>query len=104
MKKEIKLIVKIHNAQHKKLISIVDSDILGKKFEEGKKQLDLTSDFYKGEEMSESQIKKLAPTAYIVSITGKVSIAFAEKANIIDSSSRIITIAGIPHTQIVFQV
>ena len=102
MKKEVKLIVKIHNAHHKKLISIVDSDILGKKIEEGKRQIDLTSDFYKGEEMSESQIKELAPTAYIISITGKHSIEFALRENIMDSSSRIITIGGIPHTEIVF--
>jgi len=103
MKKEIKLIVKVHNAQHKKLISIVDSDILGKKIEQGKLQLDLTSDFYKGEEMSEEKLKDLAPTAYILNITGKHSIAFAEKAGIIDKHTRIIVIADIPHAEILFE-
>ena|SRR3989344_6654125 len=100
--KEVKLIVKIHNANHKKIVVITDSNLIGKKFEEKKLQLDLTSDFYKGEEMSALKIKDIIPTAYIVNITGRHSIAFAQQERIIDANSRIITIAKVPHTQIMF--
>ena len=39
------------------IVIITDSDIIGKKFEEGNKQLDLTNKFYSGEEKSKEEIK-----------------------------------------------
>jgi hypothetical protein len=41
------------------IVAICDSDLLGKKFEEGKFQLDLTGNFFKGEETSEEEIIKI---------------------------------------------
>src|SRR3989344_5883190 len=43
--------VKIHRS-YRKIIAICDSELLGKKFEEGKKQLDVRENFYKGEKFS----------------------------------------------------
>ena len=34
---------------YRRVVAICDSEILGKKFEEGKKQLDVKESFYKGE-------------------------------------------------------
>ena len=45
------MIVKIHNNEGRLILAICDKDILGKKFVEEKKQLDLSSGFYKGEQM-----------------------------------------------------
>jgi len=42
------MIVKVHEKESKILIAAADSDLIGGKFSDGEKQLDLTSDFYKG--------------------------------------------------------
>ncbi len=95
-----RMIVKSHSAEGKKIVAICDSDLLGKKFEEGNKQLDLTSDFYKGKETGPEEVKKIILSAYIVNVVGEESIAFCIKLGIIDKGG-ILKIDGIPHAQAV---
>jgi hypothetical protein len=78
------MIVKKHISHEGKLIlAICDEDILGKKFEEGEKQLDLTSKFYQGEKMSEQEILEILPDAHSANIVGRQSIDFAIKHRIV---------------------
>ena len=95
------MIVKVHYNQSRKIVVIIDSDLSGKKFEEGNKQLDLTADFYKGEEKNSEEIKEIVKGAYILHIVGRESIGLALKHAWIDETS-IIKIDGIPHTEALF--
>ncbi len=96
------MIVKEHITQGGKLIlAICDSDIIGKKFEDGDKQLDLTSQFYNGAEMTEEEVLKLLPKACSMDIVGKRSVEFAERYNLIDQT-RVIYVKKIPHAQCAF--
>lgn len=96
------MIVKEHITQDGRLIlAVCDSDLLGKKFEEGDRQLDLTSQFYKGAEMTEEEVLRMLPKVCSMDIVGKKSIAFAEKYSLIDPA-RIMYIKKIPHAQCVF--
>ena len=53
-------IVKLHKSpEGKTILAVCDAEIAGKYFEEGDLQLDLSSNFYKGEEMAEPRIKEL---------------------------------------------
>jgi len=93
------MIIKKHKTKDNRLIlAICDKELLGKKFEEGEKQLDLSSDFYKGNETKEEEIKKLFLVAYIINIVGKKSIELALQENII-SKEDVIFIKNIPHIQ-----
>ena len=93
------MLVKIHKNQlGQEIIAVCDSDLIGKKFEEGNKQLDLTTDFYKGEEKTEGEIGDLMRNAYIVNLVGEKAIALAVKENII-AEEHIIKIANIPIAQ-----
>lgn len=87
--------IKIHNA-YRTVVSICDSDILGKKFEEGIKQLDVRETFYKGDEKSEEEIiemmKDMAMEDVTFNIAGKQSCKCALKAGIISKE-------GIKHVQ-----
>jgi len=78
--------IKIHEA-YRIIVSICDSGLIGKKFEEGDKQLDLKESFYAGEEVDEKKaveilvdMKKEDATFNIV---GKESVRTAEKSGII---------------------
>ncbi|MBI4152928.1 DUF424 family protein [Candidatus Woesearchaeota archaeon] len=92
------MIVKVHHDQGRKIVVIIDSDLLGKKFEEGNRQLDLTAEFYKGEEKSEKEVKGLVKGAYILHIVGRESVNVALKQGWIDEAN-ILQIKGIPHAE-----
>jgi len=55
---EKNIIVKIHKS-YRNVISICDGDLLGKKFEEENKQLDLSGKFYEGEKVNEEELREI---------------------------------------------
>jgi len=97
------MIVKVHKTQDgRKIVAICDNDLIGKKFEEKNLQLDLSADFYKGEEKSEEEIIELIKGSYMVNIVGKKSINLAVKLGIMDKKN-IIKIKKIPHAQVILK-
>lgn len=94
----VNMIVKVHNSENGTVVAVCDSDLIGKKFEEGNLQLDLTSDFYKGQEKSEKEIGDLLRNAYIINVVGKKSVELAIKEKVIDESS-VKKIANIHYSQ-----
>jgi len=95
------MLVKKHSTRDGKLIlAICDSELIGKKFAQGKIQIDLTTDFYKGEEKSESEILLMIQEAYILNLVGEKSVKLALKQKLIDET-HILKIEGIPHAQCV---
>jgi len=98
------MIVKKHKTRDGQLLlAVCDSELKGKKLSEKEIQLDLSSDFYNGEEMGEEEILKLFSVVYIVNLVGEKSVELAQKAKIIDKEN-VIMICGIPHAQgIVFR-
>jgi len=92
------MIVKVHIANERKIVAVCDKDLLGKKFEDGDLQMDLSSDFFKGKEMLPEQLEKEISNANVVNFVGKESVDFAIKKNIVQKE-KVITIAGIPNAQ-----
>lgn len=92
------MLIKIHKS-YRNVIAICDSNLLGKKFEEGKMQLDLTGEFFNGEEKTDSEILKIMQDASTedatFNIVGEHATGLAIKAGIIDKKS-IKKIQGIP--------
>ncbi|MBS3076401.1 DUF424 family protein [Candidatus Pacearchaeota archaeon] len=85
------------------IVAICDSEILGKKFEEGNLQLDAKESFYKGELKNEEEtsqiIQSMAKEDATFNIIGKKSTALAIKENII-SKENVKTINGMPYALI----
>jgi len=92
------MFIKIHKA-YRQVVDVCDSDILGKKFEEGIKVLDIRENFYKGEEKPEAEVvelmRDLAMEDVTFNIVGQNSVSCALKAGII-SKEGIKTVQGIP--------
>ncbi len=88
---------------YRDVVSICDSDLLGKIFEEGQFQLDVKEGFYKGEEMDEDEtreiILKMAAEDATFNIVGKKSISIAIKTGLI-AKEGIKSIQGIPFTMV----
>jgi hypothetical protein len=95
------MIVKIHKNNNGQIIlAVCDSELLGKKFEEGKKQLDLSSDFYAGEKRSEKDVSGLMRNSYIINLVGKKSTGLAIKDGLI-TQNNICEICKIPYANCV---
>ncbi len=84
---------------YRDVVAVCDSSILGKKFEQGKFQLDIKESFYKGEEVSEKEaiekMKSMAAEDATFNIAGRESVKAALKAGIISKES-VGKIRGIP--------
>ena len=93
------MIVKQHLTRNSRLLlAVCDTNLKGKKIEDDKICLDLSSEFYDGKEMTEKEILPLLKQANIINLVGKNSVEMGIKAKIIDENS-ILKIKGIPHAQ-----
>lgn len=92
------MLVKIIKSQ-RYIVAICDSELLGKKFEEGNLQIDIKDNFFNGEEKNEQETIDIIirmimedATFYIV---GENSVNTAIKSEIVESS-QVKRIQGVP--------
>lgn len=75
---------------YRDIVAICDSEILGKKFEEGKFQLDIKESFFKGEEVSEEKTEEIIIDMLkedaTFNIIGEKSVNIALRIGIIDEN------------------
>jgi len=92
------MLVKIHSS-YRRIVAICDNELLGKKFEEGKKAIEIKESFFKGDEKTEQEIIKIIEDSTgedaTFNIIGKNSVNVAIKSGLIQPEG-IITIQGIP--------
>ena len=90
--------VKIHQSDPK-IIAICDAELIGKRFEDESRQIDINERFYRGEMMDEQKVKeliaKMVDDYCSFNIVGQRSIDVAMKVGIIDAK-KIIYIKKIP--------
>ena len=94
------MIVNIKTTPEGLIVIVTDSNLVGKKFEEGKKQLDLTNKFYSGDEKPIEEIKQLLNDAYVLHLTGKEAVAFGKELGLVEN---VIIIDNIPHAEVVLE-
>ena len=94
------MLVKIHKS-YRDIISVCDTELVGKRFVEGKTQIYVKEDFYKGEEKTEEQVLKILKKAQdndsTFNLVGEQSIKVGIKSGIINEES-VLKIQGIPHS------
>ena len=93
------MIAKLHKTlEGRTILAVCDSDIIGKRYEEGELQLDLTSGFYRGEEMDEARIKGYFKVVHVVNLVGENAVELGIKEGLVDKD-HIMKVDGIPHAQ-----
>lgn len=92
------MLIKIIRAQ-RDIVAVCDSNLIGKKFEQGKFQLDLTGSFFKGNEVPKKEVIKIMQDMKkedsTFNIVGKESTTTAIKAGIITKEC-VKKIQGVP--------
>ena len=92
--------IKIYKQGKDLLIGACDEKLIGKKFTEGKFQIDVSKDFYDGERVEKEVLKKFLIDATIANLVGEQTIKCALELGLIDEDC-VIKIKGIPHAQMV---
>jgi len=92
--------IKIYKRGKDLLVGACDEKLLGKKFEEGKFQIEVKKEFYGGKLVSSEVLKTYLEDATIANLVGQETIKCAIEAGIIDPAC-VIKIKGIPHAQMV---
>lgn len=97
-----KMFVKIIKS-YRDVVAICDSNLLGKKYEEGQFQLDVREGFYKGEEMDEKGVRKIILKMLkedaTFNIVGEESVSVATNLGLIQKEG-IKKIQGIPFAMV----
>lgn len=90
--------IKIHEA-YRKIVALSDTNLIGKYFSEGNRQIEITKNFFEGEEKSKEEIvrilKEMEKEDATFNIVGKESTDTAIEAGII-SKEGVIKIDNIP--------
>jgi hypothetical protein len=92
--------IKIYKQGKDLLVGACDEKLLGKRFEEGKFQIDVKKEFYGGKRVTREALKAYLEGATIANLVGQETIKCAIEAGIIDPAC-VIKIKGIPHAQMV---
>jgi hypothetical protein len=92
--------VKVYKQGNDLLIGACDEHLLGKKFRNGKLQIDVAKPFYDGERIDKKTLKKFLLDATIANLVGKETVKCAVELGLVDPDC-ILKIKGIPHAQIV---
>ncbi|HIH12862.1 TPA: DUF424 family protein [Candidatus Woesearchaeota archaeon] len=87
---------------HGIILIVTDKDLIGHLFSEGNKQLDLTKEFYHGEEKNKEQVKSILGQAQHLHVTGKHAVALGIEQNLIDPK-RILWVQQVPHAEVVME-
>ncbi|MBR9676900.1 DUF424 family protein [Candidatus Woesearchaeota archaeon] len=75
-----------------------DSEILGKKFSEGSKVVDVSASFYGGDEVSVDEFLKLLSQAYMINAVGNECVGLLVNNGFVDSSN-VLMIDGVKCAQ-----
>ncbi len=82
--------VKLHTSS-RRVVAICDENLLGKRFEQGIKQLTITESFFKGEKVQKKDLIQLMKLEFkegsTFNIAGKESVNAAIEAGIIEKNS-----------------
>jgi len=92
--------IKIYRQGNNVLIGACDEELIGKKFKDGKLQIDVAKSFYQGELIEPDALDVFLEDATIANFVGRITVECAIKLGIIDPSC-VLTIKGIPHAQMV---
>jgi len=98
------MIAKLHKTiEGRAVLALCDKDIIGKRFEEGNIQIDLSSEFYKGQEKTGEEVLDIIKKerVNILNVVGEKSVRFFTDKGLI-SKEHTIRIKNIPHAQAVF--
>ena len=92
------ILLKVHES-YRFVVSICDKELLGKKFVEGKRQLDLTGEFFKGDEFDLKEVQdkvcRLVEEDATFNVVGEKSVKILKDLGVVRGEG-VLEVSGIP--------
>lgn len=92
--------IKIYEQGDDLVIGACDEHLLGKKFVDGKFQIDVSKNFYGGQSIDKKELAKFLLDATIANLVGEETVKCAINLGLINPNC-ILKIKGIPHAQMI---
>jgi len=92
--------MKIYEQGDNLMIGACDKNLIGKKFKDGKFQIDVSRQFYEGRIVDKKTLRKYLEDATIANLVGKETVEYAIKIGLIDPKC-VLNVKGVPHAQMV---
>jgi hypothetical protein len=92
------LSIKIHQMPKETILAVCDSEILGCKFLDGEKRIEVYRSFYGGKEIAEEKLENYLASATIVNLVGQRAVSLAVSLGYVDPG-RILKIGNTVHAQ-----
>ncbi|MGC8663250.1 MAG: DUF424 domain-containing protein [Thermoplasmata archaeon] len=96
----MKISIHIWKVQNEIMLAACDSNLLGKKFEEGELHIEVKTEFYHKTYTTEKSFRNVLKKATIINLVGENVIRIAIEEGVIDENN-IIRISNVPHAQAV---
>lgn len=96
----MKISMKVWRIQNEVMLAACDSNLLGKRFEEGELHIEIKREFYHESFVTEKAFRNALKMATIINLVGENVIRIAVEEGIIDRDN-IIRISSVPHAQAV---
>lgn len=96
----MKISMKIWRIQNEVMLAACDSNLLGKRFEEGEFHIEVKKEFYYESFVTERAFRNALKMATIINLVGENVVRIAAEEGIIDRNN-VIRISNIPHAQAV---
>ncbi|WP_406661068.1 DUF424 family protein [Methanolobus sp. ZRKC3] len=91
--------LKIHRSGDNTIVAVCDEELIGRTLKEGNIVVTITEEFYKGEIVSESEVKDAISQSSNVNIFGEKAVSCAIECGAVNSSC-VKIIDGVAHAQI----
>jgi len=95
------ILAKYHSSGDSALVAVCDSNLVGKKFEEGDFQIDLTGGYFKGEKVSDDELVDMLTGASNATFVGKESVEIGKKLKMIGDNVKVIDGVPVAHCVVV---
>jgi hypothetical protein len=91
--------LKVYNTQNEVMVAACDTELIGKTFEDGDYQIQVSPEFYEDLKVNPETFISHLQQATIINLVGERVIDHAVKAGVLGEDG-IIRIKGIPHAQV----
>ena len=91
--------LKIHKSGENVIVAVCDRDLIGKTLKEGNLSITISEDFYKGDLVSEEELKATLESAVNINIFGEKSVSCAIDCGVVDKDC-VRFIGGVAHAQV----
>ncbi|MBN2110583.1 MAG: DUF424 family protein [Methanosarcinaceae archaeon] len=91
--------LKVHRSGENVIVALCDRELIGKTLKDGSVSIVITEEFYKGDLLSEEEVRDVLSRAVNINIFGERSVSCAIDCGVVDKSG-VRFIGGVAHAQV----